>query len=639
MNRYHRVTESQRSQSFSSEFLRGFVSLWCLLIGGNMKKVVILVLCILTVTFAVNKNLTQTKTTLVDDNKPITPNTALLTSNSSLLTPYSSPLTSNPFLPLIGRVEVIGGTSYDWINGPASTWCVSDTFGIHTTWMWSNSNDPFADRNMKYNFYDWTTRTWNYNIGASYMSYGLDAFTHTLSSVAGGADMDPITGNFVICGQYTPTGLTRRPKLARDAEPGAGLFEYSESPPTWYWPFIAVDHNQAIHLAVICSTAPNETLYYSRVQPWGTWASYTRVCPPFVEPLGPTQNIQASHTSNKVIITWTNWRTAPRIDSGYYRFSNNGGITWDAPVALPFPPSTLDSISFNISGLFAHFDQNDNFHLVGALAPAGLAWPSEIWHYCPVNNPAWSRIFLRDYDTLAGGVGYNTLAACHPSITRNPSNNYLYVAWEVMDSLNIEPLTGYTRADIYVAESRDNGLTWPAKVRITDPGTAPNWNTTSKRFPVAGGVQVTPSTSDPDTLIVMYLVDSIAGALVQTEHRFCVNPYVVHRVPVPLSVAIEEENPSPKYYNFTLKPAIPNPTKFNTNIYYSLPTTGKVDLTIYDVLGRPIKTLFSGTNTPGEYNIIWDGTDNNRKKVQAGIYFYTLKTLDKSISRKLIRTN
>ena len=49
--------------------------------------------------------------------------------------------------------------------------------------------------------------------------------------------------------------------------------------------------------------------------------------------------------------------------------------------------------------------------------------------------------------------------------------------------------------------------------------------------------------------------------------------------------------------------------------------------------------MVSGTKTPGEYTAIWDGKDANGNKTQAGIYFYTLSTADKSVSRKIIRTN
>jgi hypothetical protein len=271
------------------------------------------------------------------------------------------------------------------------------------------------------------------------------------------------------------------------------------------------------------------------------------------------------------------------------------------------------------------FDGSDNFHIVLSVSDTGYTLPAEVWHYCPTNTPAYSLIHHYDAETLNAAVGYNAIFATRPSICRNPTNNYLYVAWEQFDSLNYEPTTSLARADIHVAESRDNGLSWYAKKKITSP------NTMSKRFPIVGGVQ-------GDTLLVMYLNDSIAGAFLQGEHRFCVNPIVVQRVPVPFSAGIEQ-NDHPTCYNFTLLPAIPNPTRTQTTIRYSLHATGNVTLSIHDVSGRLVKNLISGTKPAGEYSVAWNGRNELGKKANAGIYFYTLKIDTKSLTRKLIITN
>jgi len=577
-------------------------------------KYIFVFLALFSIVFASNPDLTQRKTIIIPDDyvpKFETPHSQL----------FNSQTPNSPTDLILGRIECIGGTAYDWVNGPCASWCVNDqNNGIHVTWMWSNT-ETFSDRNMRYNFYDWSTSTWNWIDANNYMNSGINVFSQALTSVAGGSDLDRTTGNFVICGNHSSAGSIL-PKLARDLVPGGGLFEYSDGPLGWRWPFIAVSQNQSIHVACV-DVGTTDSLYYTRCSPWGTWSAPINVCQGTPAPLFPNHNIQASKTSNKVIITWEESEPANNQDRGYYRFSNDGGVNWDAPVQIPFPPSSLDSPSFHIGGFYACFDQNDNFHLVTQTAPPGLAWPAEIWHYCPTNNPTWSHIHLRDYDTLAGSVGYNTLAACRPSITRNPSNNYLYVTWEMFDSLNLEPLTSRTRADIWVAESRDNGLTWVGKTRITDP------NTTSKRFPVAGGVQVTPSPTDKDTLLVLYMVDSIAGAFVQGEHRYCVNPMVLHRVPVPLTVGIEQE-PIDNAYNLTLN-VLPNPFQNNTTIHYSLPHNTHLNLTIYDITGRNVKTLINGHQSSGNYSITL-----NSQTLAKGIYFCSLKTDARQITKKLI---
>jgi len=583
-----------------------------------MKKVVILVLSILTVTFAVNKDLIRVKTIQPDNDKPVVQTT---TTNVTLPSNNGNPY---PLLPDVGRTEIIGGTCYDWINGPVFSTLRNDPAnGLHATWMWSNT-EAMSDRNMYYNYYDWTTKTWNWINTTNYMNSGLAVFPHTLSSVGGGADLDLVSGNFVISGMYTIGGVLSV-KLARDQAPGAGLFDYSQGPTGYRWPCIGVTNNQNVQVAAI-DAATTYLLYYARTTtPWTTWTPYVNIAPPAPDPYFPDQNIAASKISNKVVVVWESSNDA-YPERAYYILSADGGATWGAPTQIPFPPSVGMVPGFNISSLFATFDANDNLHIVMSVADTGYTLPAEVWHYCPTNTPAYSLIHHYDAETLNAAVGYNAIFATRPSICRNPTNNYLYVAWEQFDSLNYEPLTTLARADIHIAESRDNGLSWYAKKKITTP------NTMSKRFPVVGGVQ-------GDTLLVMYMADSIAGAFLQTQHRYCVNPIVLHRVPVPLTPGIEHENTNPKFYNFALMQPTPNPFNTRTTIRYSLPTQVKVTLSIYDVTGKLVKNLLSATRSAGEYSVTWDGRDETNKKVNAGIYFYTLKTSDKSISRKLIRTN
>ena len=47
-----------------------------------------------------------------------------------------------------------------------------------------------------------------------------------------------------------------------------------------------------------------------------------------------------------------------------------------------------------------------------------------------------------------------------------------------------------------------------------------------------------------------------------------------------------------------------------------------VKVTIYDILGRAVKTLFDGMMESGRHFVRWDGKDNDKSKVSAGAYFF-----------------
>ncbi len=77
--------------------------------------------------------------------------------------------------------------------------------------------------------------------------------------------------------------------------------------------------------------------------------------------------------------------------------------------------------------------------------------------------------------------------------------------------------------------------------------------------------------------------------------------------------------------DFSLSQNHPNPFNSNTNIIYSVSTPGQIRLTIYDLLGKRVKTLADESQTPGNKSFDWDGTDDNGKPVASGIYFYKIE--------------
>jgi flagellar hook assembly protein FlgD len=60
-------------------------------------------------------------------------------------------------------------------------------------------------------------------------------------------------------------------------------------------------------------------------------------------------------------------------------------------------------------------------------------------------------------------------------------------------------------------------------------------------------------------------------------------------------------------------------------LHYSLPYDGEVELAIYDLLGRRVRTLESGFKTAGEYVMKWNGVDEKGRSVASGVYFYRLQ--------------
>jgi hypothetical protein len=84
----------------------------------------------------------------------------------------------------------------------------------------------------------------------------------------------------------------------------------------------------------------------------------------------------------------------------------------------------------------------------------------------------------------------------------------------------------------------------------------------------------------------------------------------------------------------------PNPFNPKTAISFTLPERSLVDLSIYDVSGRLVRTLLHGEMAAGAYTgeraAPWDGTDESGAAVRSGVYFYRLKAADLELTRKMV---
>lgn len=77
--------------------------------------------------------------------------------------------------------------------------------------------------------------------------------------------------------------------------------------------------------------------------------------------------------------------------------------------------------------------------------------------------------------------------------------------------------------------------------------------------------------------------------------------------------------------SFTLEQNYPNPFNPSTTIRFSIPTNEAVNLSVYDVHGRLVKTLIANAiHQSGVYQIVWDGTNDAGQRVASGVYFSRL---------------
>jgi hypothetical protein len=80
----------------------------------------------------------------------------------------------------------------------------------------------------------------------------------------------------------------------------------------------------------------------------------------------------------------------------------------------------------------------------------------------------------------------------------------------------------------------------------------------------------------------------------------------------------------------------PNPFNPATAISYSIAQTGHVELSVFGVDGRRIRTLVNEVESPDVYRVNWDGTDDRGSRVASGVYFYRISSPHFSATRKMV---
>ncbi len=75
----------------------------------------------------------------------------------------------------------------------------------------------------------------------------------------------------------------------------------------------------------------------------------------------------------------------------------------------------------------------------------------------------------------------------------------------------------------------------------------------------------------------------------------------------------------------------PNPFREETSISFTLASSDQVQIDVFDVLGRRVKTVASGIFASGQHTVLWDGAGE-----MAGVYYYRLQTESYSATQRMI---
>ncbi|MBN2413343.1 T9SS type A sorting domain-containing protein [candidate division KSB1 bacterium] len=97
------------------------------------------------------------------------------------------------------------------------------------------------------------------------------------------------------------------------------------------------------------------------------------------------------------------------------------------------------------------------------------------------------------------------------------------------------------------------------------------------------------------------------------------------------STGIEEKMTDTLPTEYRLLQNHPNPFNPATNISYSIPESGLVELKVYNILGQEVATLVNEFKKSGHYNVKFNPPD-----LSSGVYFYSLISGSYSVTKKML---
>ena len=130
------------------------------------------------------------------------------------------------------------------------------------------------------------------------------------------------------------------------------------------------------------------------------------------------------------------------------------------------------------------------------------------------------------------------------------------------------------------------------------------------------------------------------GPFAMSSHRFDTPPFVTtdhmgFRVALRTQqLNSKRESQLPKIIN--LHQNHPNPFNPITSLHYDLTEDGLVNITIYDMMGRIVKTLVNSSQTAGYKSIRWNATNDRNEHVSAGLYLYTIQAGEFRQTKKMV---
>jgi hypothetical protein len=105
--------------------------------------------------------------------------------------------------------------------------------------------------------------------------------------------------------------------------------------------------------------------------------------------------------------------------------------------------------------------------------------------------------------------------------------------------------------------------------------------------------------------------------------------------PIAAEAVLQTSRPEPPGQTLLFAPA-PNPFRGRGTLTFSLAEPGPVELAMFSVDGRRVRTLASGRREAGVFHITWDGVDDGNRPIAPGVFYARLLAAGRQFTKRLV---
>jgi hypothetical protein len=360
-------------------------------------------------------------------------------------------------------------------------------------------------------------------------------------------------------------------------------------------------------------------IYYKRSTDAGlSWSSDSRLTNGSADS-SESQWSNIAVSGQVVHVIWSN-RKQTLINNIYHKRSADGGSTWSGSTQVTDNNSAyISHPSISVSNQAVHIVMTDsragdnwNLFYVHSL-DGGLSWGVGTWLTSNNGGPSW-----------------------FPCISTSGSN--VHVAFFSDRDLDRE---------VYYKRSTNGGFSWELDYRLTNSPAPSEWPSISAsgqmvhivwksaanlnyKLSTDGGLNW--GTSAPLSSVLYNPSIVASGSIVHILWTWTTGNFEIYykRNPTGNTTSIKSLDMNVPN-DFSLLQNYPNPFNPSTKIKFSITTTAKVQLFIFNLLGEKVAELVNGRLDAGYYEAVWDAF-----KFSSGVYFYRLTTSNIISTKKMI---